>query len=109
MQAVALLASLITSTVIFDLLIDSMIVACSADGLVLMSSLTLVLDGVLIEPPPPTLPISATAQGNSWAMGSMALTATQPGPAGVRPSWTAHSVSCNKMVQTCREPTVTAG
>lgn len=40
--------------------------SCSADGLVLMSDLSLVLDGVLIDPPPPTLPLSATAQ-TSWA------------------------------------------
>lgn len=42
-------------------------VSCSADGLVLMSDLSLVLDGVLIDPPPPTLPLSATAQGSGWA------------------------------------------
>lgn len=57
---------------------------CSADGLVLMSSVTLVLDGVLIEPPPPALPLSATAQGNSWALGSMALTTTLQGAAGMK-------------------------
>lgn len=97
MQAVALWASLITSTVMFDLLNGAMIVACSADGLVLMSSLTLVLDGVLIDPPPPTLPMSATAQGNSWAQGSMTLTATQQGPAGMRQSCTARHVFCSRM------------
>lgn len=43
----------------------------SVDGLVLMSSLTLVLDGVLIEPPPTVLPLSATAHTGSLASGSL--------------------------------------
>lgn len=54
--------------------------ACSADGHVMMSSLTLVLDGVLIEPPPPSLPLSATVQGSNWALATVGLSA--PGSSG---------------------------
>jgi hypothetical protein len=38
---------------------------CSVDGLVIMSSLSLVLDGILTEPPPLALPPSATAAGSA--------------------------------------------
>jgi hypothetical protein len=54
---------------------QSCVVLYSADGEVLMSSLTLVLDGVLIEPPPPTLPLSATVQGSIWALATLGLSA----------------------------------
>jgi hypothetical protein len=38
---------------------------CSVDGLVMMSSLSLVLDGILTERPPLALPPSATAAGSA--------------------------------------------
>uniref|UniRef100_A0A383W626 Uncharacterized protein n=1 Tax=Tetradesmus obliquus TaxID=3088 RepID=A0A383W626_TETOB len=45
----------------------------SVDGLVMMSSLTLVLDGILTEPPPLALPPSATAAGSAETAAAAAI------------------------------------
>ncbi|WIA33170.1 hypothetical protein OEZ86_006317 [Tetradesmus obliquus] len=45
----------------------------SVDGLVMMSSLTLVLDGILTEPPPLALPPSATAAGSAATAAAAAI------------------------------------
>lgn len=84
---------------------------CSADGLVLMSSLSLVLDGVLFEPPPPTLAPSATSQANSWALATLnaADGSTQAGTCAqllvaLRSVQTASESRCVPYLHVCRVP-----
>jgi len=88
---------------------------CSADGVVFMSSVSLVLDGVLIEPPPPALPLSATVQGSSGTIGSytgVTGTATGLGALGThwqpvewQPNklWFNTPILCHPVVATVRE------
>eukprot|EP00878_Enallax_costatus_P010135 GHUV01010580.1.p1 GENE.GHUV01010580.1~~GHUV01010580.1.p1 ORF type:complete len:1050 (+),score=361.27 GHUV01010580.1:412-3561(+) len=46
----------------------------SADGLVMMSSITLVLDGILTDPPPPALPPSASVASTAAAVAAQMVT-----------------------------------
>jgi hypothetical protein len=74
----------------------SCLALCSADGLVMMSKMSLVLDGILTEPPPSALPPSGLAA-------SSAATAAMPVSAGSHPTgalltsdlwaWTAGAVA----------------